>query len=134
MAMGAINALRETFRDQDSVRIHPIITKGGDLVNVVPSEVTMETYVRGKTVEAIADADVKLDRALKAGALAMGAQVEIETLPGFLPVMEEPNLQGLFLSNAEDLFGKDQCVERGHVAGSTDMGDISHLMRPYIPW
>ena len=47
---------RETFRDEDCVRVHPIITKGGDLVNVVPSVVRMETYVRAKTPDALLDA------------------------------------------------------------------------------
>ena len=46
VALNAINAQRETFQDHDAIRIHPIITKGGDLVNVVPAEVCMETYVR----------------------------------------------------------------------------------------
>jgi len=49
LALSAINAQRETFADEDCVRVHPIITKGGDLVNIIPSEVTMETYVRAKT-------------------------------------------------------------------------------------
>ncbi|HCP99694.1 MAG TPA: amidohydrolase, partial [Candidatus Latescibacteria bacterium] len=43
LSLSAINAQRETFRDEDCVRVHPIITKGGDLVNIIPAEVTMET-------------------------------------------------------------------------------------------
>ena len=73
IAINAMHAQRETFRDGDAIRVHPIITKGGDIVNVVPAEVTMETYVRGRTKEAILDANVKVDRALRAGALAVGA-------------------------------------------------------------
>jgi amidohydrolase len=85
IGLSAINAIRETFRDEDSIRVHPIITHGGSQVNVIPGDVRIETYVRGKSVEAILDANVRVDRALKAGALALGAQVEIETLPGYLP-------------------------------------------------
>src|SRR5262245_57287567 len=44
----AINAVRETFRDEDSIRVHPIITHGGSQVNVIPGEVRIETYVRGR--------------------------------------------------------------------------------------
>jgi metal-dependent amidase/aminoacylase/carboxypeptidase family protein len=72
IGMTAINAIRETFRDDDSIRVHPIITHGGSQVNVIPADVRIETYVRGKTVEAILDANVRVDRALKAGALALG--------------------------------------------------------------
>ena len=39
MAMTAINFNRETFRDEDSIRIHPIITKGGEAVSAVPADV-----------------------------------------------------------------------------------------------
>ncbi|MFQ8832707.1 MAG: peptidase dimerization domain-containing protein, partial [Ruthenibacterium lactatiformans] len=42
LAIAAIHANRETFRDEDHVRVHPIITKGGDLVNTVPADVRME--------------------------------------------------------------------------------------------
>ena len=52
LAISAIHAQRETFRDSDTVRVHPIITRGGDTVNVVPSHVSVETYVRGKTFPA----------------------------------------------------------------------------------
>ncbi len=82
----AINAIRETFRDEDTIRVHPIITHGGSQVNVIPGEVRLETYVRGRTVEAIMAANARVDRALRAGALALGAKVEIETLPGYMPM------------------------------------------------
>ena len=72
LAMQAIDANRETFKDEDHVRVHPIITKGGELVNVIPADVRMETYVRGASVEAIVAANDKVDRCLRAGALAMG--------------------------------------------------------------
>jgi amidohydrolase len=135
IGLAAIHAQRETFRDSDTIRVHPIITRGGDLVNVVPSEVCMETFVRGKTNKAIADAEQKVDRALRAGAMAIGAQVEIKTIPGYMPLMNDPGLSEIFLKNAEALVGKDQVAPGGHGAGSTDMGDISHLMpalHPYI--
>ena len=85
IAMNAIAAQRETFWEKDTIRIHPIITKGGDAVSVVPAEVTMETFVRGGSLEAIVDANRKVDRCLRAGAMAVGAEVEIHTIPGYLP-------------------------------------------------
>src|SRR5205809_521633 len=86
IGLAAVNAIRETFRDEDTIRVHPIITHGGSQVNVIPGEVRLETYVRGRTVDAILDAQKKVDRAFKAGALALGAKVEIETLPGYMPM------------------------------------------------
>ncbi|MEK7839233.1 MAG: amidohydrolase, partial [candidate division NC10 bacterium] len=130
----AINAVRETFRDEDSIRVHPIITHGGSQVNVIPAEVRLETYVRGKTVEAILDANRRVDRALRAGALALGAQVEIETLPGYLPLFNHAGMAAHFTANARALLGADEVTEAGHRGGSTDMGDISHVMPALHPY
>jgi len=135
IGLAAINAIRETFRDEDSIRVHPIITHGGSQVNVIPADVRIETYVRGKSVEAILDANIRVDRALKAGALALGAQVEIETLPGYLPLFNHEGMGKYFLANAAAQLGADNVTQMGHRSGSTDMGDISHVMptlHPYI--
>ncbi len=59
LGLQALGLNRETFRDEDCVRVHPIITKGGNLVNVVPDEVVVETLVRAKTIEAFTDAAKK---------------------------------------------------------------------------
>ncbi|HKA63896.1 MAG TPA: amidohydrolase, partial [Methylomirabilota bacterium] len=134
IGLSAINALRETFRDEDSIRVHPIITHGGSQVNVIPGEVRIETYVRGKTVEAILDANRRVDRALKAGAMALGARVEIETLPGYLPLFNHMGMAQQFKANATALLGADQVTESGHRSGSTDMGDISHVMPTLHPY
>jgi len=134
IALNAIHAQRETFRDRDSIRVHPIITKGGDLVNVVPAEVRMETYVRGRTNEAIVDASAKVDRALRAGALAVGATVEIETLPGYMPLRNDETLRDVFEENSRDLFGEGAYSEIGHRTGCTDMGDLSHIMPSLHPY
>jgi amidohydrolase len=134
VGLAAINAIRETFRDEDSIRVHPIITHGGSQVNVIPGEVRLETYVRGKTVEAILEANRKVDRALRAGAMALGAQVEIETLPGYLPLFNHMGMAHLFMENAATRLGADQVTESGHRSGSTDMGDISHVMPTLHPY
>ncbi|MBT4137621.1 MAG: amidohydrolase [Candidatus Latescibacteria bacterium] len=134
IALNAIQAQRETFQDQDAIRVHPVITKGGDLVNVIPAEVCMETYVRGRTAEAIMDANAKVDRALRAGALAMGAKVEIQTLPGYMPLKNNEKLSHLFKVNSQDLFGVEEFCEVGHRTGSTDMGDLSHVMPALHPY
>lgn len=135
IAMNAIAAQRETFWEKDTIRIHPIITKGGDAVSVVPAEVTMETFVRGASLEAIVDANRKVDRCLRAGAMAMGAQVEIHTIPGYLPQRNDVRLGRIFGANVEAIFGPGEFAIGGHRTGSTDMGDLAQLMpviHPYV--
>ena len=134
VALSAINAQRETFKDEDTVRVHPIVTRGGDVVSIIPSDVRIETYVRGKTNEAISDADRKVDRALRAGAMALGAKVEIRTLGGFMPFVNDQSIKDIFVDNAASLFGEDEVTESGHRTGSTDMGDISHIMPALHPF
>ena len=134
IALSAIHAQRETFRDDDTVRVHPIITKGGEAVNIVPADVHMETYVRGKTLEAIKDASEKVDRALRAGALAVGGKVQITTLPGYLPIINDPNLMELYKANAISLVGEEEMGQPGHRTGSTDMGDVSQIMPVIHPY
>ena len=135
MAMTAINFNRETFRDEDSIRVHPIITKGGEAVSAVPADVRMETFVRGRSLESLMDANAKVDRAIRAGAMAVGADVKIQTIPGYMPLQQHKGMTEIFRANAVDLVGEDNVGYVNHRGGSTDMGDISHLMpviHPYI--
>jgi len=131
IALAAIGAQRETFKDEDTVRVHPIITKGGGAVNAVPDDVRMETFVRGKTIEAIRDANEKVDRALRAGALAVGGQVRITTLPGYFPMTSDATLRDLYRDNSISLVGEEKVMPINpthHGTGSTDMGDLSQIM------
>jgi amidohydrolase len=135
LGLMGIHAQRETFKDDDSIRVHPIITKGGDLVNVIPADVRIETYVRGKTIEGILDASRKVNRALRAGAMAIGGDVEIIEIPGFLPVDNNRDLSQLFRGNLEALIGAEFVADAQHGAGSTDMADVMTIMpaiHPYI--
>jgi amidohydrolase len=134
VAMAGIDAIRETFRDEDHVRVHPIVTRGGDVVNAIPADVRLEMFCRGASLEAIELAHRKVDRALKAGALALGGEVEITTLPGYLPLYHDPNLVAMFRANAVDIVGADRVRDKGHGGGSTDMGDISHILPTVHPY
>jgi amidohydrolase len=131
LAMTGIHFQRETFQEKDTIRIHPIITRGGAAVSSVPADVRMETYVRGSTIEGFLDASEKVDRALRAGAMAIGAKVEITTLPGYLPMLQNKELTNLYENNSINLVG-DEGVDRSKVGtimgASTDMGDMSQLM------
>lgn len=135
IALMAIHAQRETFRDEDSIRIHPIITKGGTVVSSVPADVRMETFVRGASIEAYIAASEKVDRALRAGAMAVGGSVDVTTIPGYTPLAQDSALTDLYISNATELVGVDGVTNMGHRSGSTDMGDISQIMpaiHPYV--
>ncbi len=135
LGLMGIHAIRETFRDQDIVRVHPIITKGGDLVNSVPSDVRIETYVRAKTMAAIGETHEKVDRALKAGGDAVGAQTEIVTMPGYLPLTCSVEMNKIFIENTKTACPEVEVNDSGHFGASTDAGDLSHiipLIHPFV--
>ena len=134
LALSNIHAQRETFQDKDTVRVHPIITMGGASVNSVPADVRMETFVRGNNLEAIADADAKVDRSLRAGAMAVGATVNITTLPGYMPMNNDDNMMSVYRGNAAYVVGKENVGNAGHRNGSTDMGDLGHVIPTIHPY
>ncbi len=125
----AINLQRETFQEKDFVRVHPIITKGGDLVNVIPGEVKIETQIRASTLPAILETAEKVSRSWKAGADALGAKVIIDTLPGYLPVRSNELLVDLTYKNMVELFGEEYVLkDSGHETGSSDIGDVGAIL------
>lgn len=128
LAILGVHANRETFKDEDKIRIHPIITKGGDVVNSVPDEVCIDTYVRGATIEAISKGDAAVERAVSGAAAMVGATYAIDNIPGYLPIKEDENLSAVFEGVAEELVGSKNIVSGGEITGSTDIGDLSCIM------
>lgn len=127
-ALTAMNGLRETFREADCIRIHPIMTKGGDVLNVIPDDVRLETFVRGRTFAAILQAARQFDRAMAGGALALGCSVMIEDLPGAFPLHNDIGLVAVMQSVLEDLVAEHEVADIGHTTASTDLGDLSTIM------
>lgn len=133
IGMTAINTQRETFRDEDNVRVHPIITKGGDVVNTVPDEVILETYVRANSIDAIINSSKKINRALEAGAYAVGGTCEIQEIPGNLPLDQSRELSEVFYSNIAGLIGEENIIRGQRVFASGDIGDVSSLLPTIQP-
>ena len=74
-AIQAMNSNREIFRSEDTVRVHGIMTQGGEAVSAVPSDVRLEWRVRSGSPQAVVKNSASVDRCFKAGALAVGADV-----------------------------------------------------------
>lgn len=137
LGLSAINSIRETFMEKDLIRVHPIITHGGEAVNAIPELVTIESYVRGISFEAITAANEKVNRALCGGALSLGANIEITDMPGYTPLINDNNMIELSKEAASLALPElEFTVHDGYSTGSTDMGDLSAIMpviHPYIP-
>jgi amidohydrolase len=133
LALAAIDANRERFAEADMVRVSPIITKGGDGTSTVPSDVRVETMIRARSIEAMRATSEMVDRCLRAGALAIGAEVEIETISGYMPNLPDPNLVALQHAACTAIVGAEHMGVARHQAGSTDVGDVGLLMPAVHP-
>ncbi|MBO4356253.1 MAG: hypothetical protein J5850_05315, partial [Clostridia bacterium] len=127
-------ALRETFRESDHIRFHPIINYGGSAVNTIPDVIGMESYVRGASLEVISRENRKINRALAGSAVAMGANVEIVDRPGYAPLINDPVLLDFACESARALLGEER-VNRsyGWSTPCTDMGDIASVIPSIQP-
>lgn len=132
LGLSALGLIRETFKDSDSVRIHTNITRGGDVLNVVPDNVVIDGMVRASNLAALEDAGRKFDRAFIGCAEAVGAKAEVETWQGYMPVRFEPTAEAQRLAvKALDPDGRlivEEGSEAQQNAASTDLGDLSHVM------
>ena len=137
LANAAINTQRETFLEDDVARVHGIISNGGTSVNAVPDEVLYEGRVRAGSIDALRLLEEKVIRCYKAGALAMGASVEIQTVAGYHPLTQNASMEKVFVENSNHILGQHSVIsepsDRNH-GGSTDMGDLSKIMPVIHPY
>lgn len=128
VALSAINALRETFKDADHIRIHPIITFGGASVNAIPDKICLESYTRGASMDAIVEANSKVNRAIAASAAAMGAKAVINDFPGYWPRNYHDEFIAVFSDAAAATGLKFNYKSYEWGTGCSDMGDICSVM------
>ena len=130
LGLQACNDLRETFQDQDHIRFHPIMMGVNCAVNIIPDEMKIESYVRGKTIEAIKRENKKVNRALTGAALALGAGVELCDRPGYSPEYHDPAFMKLVEQCCCDLVGADRVAfdYNSWSTGSSDFGDLTCVM------
>ena len=129
-AINNVNAMRETLPQAKNPRIHYIITKGGDSPNIIPDDVRMEFGVRANSAEYLMELNDMVNRAIRAGAMTVGAGVEIEDLGAYQPTYQDKNLSRLFAENAEAIFGESSVIDASDLfrGSSTDVGEVAALV------
>lgn len=126
-AVQMMGLMRETFREEEHVRLHNVIRKAGDVINSVPDEAVVETKVRAASLESIKRVQGMIDRAYDGAAYAFGGSIEREILQGYMPVLYRKADQVLI--DAADLLGVSRReVQSGDFNNAcTDVGDLTHL-------
>lgn len=133
--LNAINAIRETFKESDIIRVHPIITNGGAMVNAIPERTVLESYVRGAGFDAICAANKRVNQALCGAALSIGTNVDIIDMPGYAPLANDDNMMQVVADAAKLTIPEyNFSMSDGIGSGSTDMGDLSCIMPVVHPY
>ncbi len=134
LALNAANALRETFTDDQHIRFHPIITRGGAAVNAIPETAIMESYIRGASMQGIVKVNKKINRAMAASAAAIGAKLHLRDIPGYW-IRQYPEDFRLAFEEAAKQVIDNVKLTGGWSTGCSDMGDVGAVMptiHPYV--
>ena len=116
--------LRESFDESDHIRIHPLLTlPQGQSVNIIPDTAFVETYVRAAGQAAINATTEKLKAAAEGCARSIGAEADIETIPGYAPFKADIDMHSQLRDVVEEL--GITFIEEEYSAASSDMGDVS---------
>ena len=127
-AIQMMGLMRETFREEDHVRLHNVIRKAGDVINSVPDEAIVETKVRAASLDKICEITDMVNRAYAGSAYAFGGKIEMEKLQGYMPIIPRAADHAL-IEAADDLGLNYRTVQKGDFNNAcTDVGDLSHLV------
>ncbi len=119
--------LRESFNESDHIRIHPLLTlPQGISVNIIPETAFVETYVRGANPKAVSDTVEKLKNAAAGSARSIGAEIEIEDIPGYAPFKADPGMHSLLGQVVREM--GIPFIEEQYASPSSDMGDVSQAL------
>jgi amidohydrolase len=127
-----INALRQTLGPKD--RVAGIIINGGEADNIIPAYTSAEFSIRALTATR---RDVLVDKVIacaQSGAQTVGCHLKYKGSPGYSEMIPNHVLAGLFKSNLEDLGRVVVDPQPNERMGSTDMGDLSHLVPAIHPY
>jgi amidohydrolase len=138
----ALTACLDTFRlidgqrvhFRDGVRVHGFVTNGGQAVNIVPERASCEFSVRARNHAELERVRAIVERCARGAATASGVEVKIVVREGYKDLVNNLELVRRFGTHLTAL-GRTPAEKDERVgAGSTDMGDVSHVVPSIHPW
>lgn len=127
-----INALRQHVTSD--VRIHGIITRGGDAPNIVPDYAEAKFYLRSKSKENLETVVAKVRECAEGAARMTGARVKISRFENaYDNLRTNQTLSALFSENLSEL-GETEIMPASDGIGSIDIGNVSHVVPAIHPW
>ncbi len=138
----ALTAVLDTFRlidgqrvhFKDGVRVHGIVTNGGQAVNIIVEDAACEFSVRAKTTAEVERVKAIVVRCARAAALASDVELEITERRGYREMKNNMAIAQRFGAALEALGRRPRVADERVGAGSTDMGDVSQFVPSIHPW
>jgi amidohydrolase len=127
-----VNGLRQHLR-KDAI-IHGVITDGGKAANVIPAYTAAQFSVRGGDAAYRDELVERLRGCVQAAALATGCRGVVTPGMGYANMVSNRPLVRAFEENLEQLGVSYQQASTNERMGSTDMGDVSHLVPAIHPY
>ncbi|MBI5410258.1 MAG: M20 family metallopeptidase [Nitrospirae bacterium] len=125
LTFNAINALRQHIRD--GVRIHGIITHGGDAPNIVPEKASARFFLRTENKESLLEIIQKVKACAEGAATATGTKLEVNTFCNLYDSMKSNSVLASILEKNLNALGLS--VEgRKKGKGSTDFGNVTRVV------
>lgn len=133
LTFSCVDSLREHLR-QD-VRIHGIVTKGGERVNVVPAEAQAEFAVRALDTATMEDAYARVVNCARAAELGTGAKLEFREPRVSLkaPIFVEPLIRSVRQSLVSQGVGPEKLKDFDEIA-SSDLGVVGYAYPTVDVW
>ncbi|MBX3217158.1 MAG: M20 family metallopeptidase [Labilithrix sp.] len=138
----ALQACMDTFRlidgqrvrFRDGVRVHGYVTNGGQAVNIIPELASCEFSVRARDTKELARVRAIVERCAQASALASEVSVEIVAREGYRDMRNNMTMARAFGAHLGSLGRPARETDERVGAGSTDMGDVSHVVPSIHPY
>ena len=127
-----IDSQRPTFKD--GVRVHGIIRDGGGQAsNVIPETAASEIVVRALDDVEHARVRVIVERCARAAAMASDVELSFDVHEGYRSMNVNKTTAKLFGAHCEALGRAPKDTDPSAGTGSTDMGDVSHVVPSIHP-
>ncbi|GGZ93350.1 amidase [Streptomyces subrutilus] len=132
IAQVAIAAHRQQLRP--GAVVSGVVTRGGDAANVIPAHTTADYDCRAASSEELAELQARVRACFEAGALATGAELALESVGNdYADLRQDFAIGRSYLGAARDLGRRVQDCDPTIRGGSTDMGNVSHLVPTIHP-
>lgn len=121
-----INALRQQLASD--IRIHGIITHGGDAPNIIPEYASARFFIRAKTWATAEETSAKVRKIAEGAALATGSTVKIERFQNEVQDFIVNEALDRLVGEELELLGETVIREKRAGKGSTDAGNVSQVI------